>query len=314
MTGRVHVVGSANVDRTVAVPAVPGPGETVLGGAAARGPGGKGLNQAVAAARLGAPTRFIGAVGRDPDGDLLVEALEAEGINVDSTTRVDDPTGLAVVLLEPDGSNRIVVAPGANDRVDPAGLRCREGDVVVAQLEIPLPSVAAALRTARESGAVTVLNAAPARDDLEPVLGLVDVLVVNEPELAALAGVGATGDGRPGPAGGDHEGLVDGARRLSAGRGVVVTLGSSGALLVTPDDERALRAPPVDVVDTTGAGDCFVGALAARLAGHGDLARAAATAVSAASLSVTAFGAAPAMPRSSDLAEAEAERAHRDAG
>lgn len=312
MTGRVHVVGSANTDCTIPVTGMPGPGETVLGGDAARGPGGKGLNQAVASARLGAVTSFIGAVGKDPDGDLLVATLEAEGIHVDHTARVDEPTGLAVILLEPDGSNRIVVAPGANDRVDSDGLRCGAGDVVVAQLEIPLTSVEAALAAARGAGAVTVLNAAPARTDLGAVLSLVDVLVVNEPELTVLAGPAPAGEGASGRDAADAgerdlTDLVRSARRLPAGRGVVVTLGSFGALVVTSEENRPVRAPTVDVVDTTGAGDCFVGALAAGLVIGDDLPQAAETAVLAASRSVTSAGAAPSMPRSTELESSRSE-------
>jgi ribokinase len=314
MTGRVHVVGSANVDRTIPLSGMPGPGETVLGGAAVRGPGGKGLNQAVAAARLGAVTSFIGAVGEDPDGDLLVAVLEAEGIDLDRLARVDEPTGLAVVLVEPGGSNRIVVAPGANGQVDGRGLRCREGDVVVAQLEIPLASVTAALGDAQDAGAVTVLNAAPARTDLETVVSLVDVLVVNEPELTALAGVDPVDGGVPArlatdPAERDLSALAGAARRLPAGRGVVVTLGAFGALLVTAEEDRPIRGPSVDVVDTTGAGDCFVGALAAGLVKGDDLPQAAETAVEAASRSVTVAGAAPSMPRMDELAVWHSERA-----
>lgn len=302
MTGRVHVVGSANVDRTIPVAAVPGPGETVLGGLASRGPGGKGLNQAVAAARLGAPTSFLGAIGDDPDGELLLDLLESEAIETAGLRRVDASTGLAVILLEPDGSNRIVVSPGANDHAVPDGLGCVEGDVVVAQLEIPTASVAAAVSAGRAAGALTVVNAAPARPDLGELLPPVDLLVVNQPELALLGGSDPVADPRdddpPEP---DLSALGEAARALPAGLGVVVTLGALGAVLVTEREERWVRAPSVDVVDTTGAGDCFVGALAAGLAaGHG-LTAAAETAVRAAASSVTRSGAAASMPHPNQL-------------
>jgi ribokinase len=288
----VHVVGSANMDRTIPVADAPGPGETVLGGAVTRGPGGKGLNQAVAAARLGARTAFVGAVGDDDDGQVLVATLRDEGIDLEGLTRVDGPSGQAVILLEPDGSNRIVVAPGANDRVVADGLDCRSGDVVVAQLEVPLRAVEATLTRGRAVDAVTLLNAAPARRGLDVLLPLVDVLVVNEPELAALASDRV---------GHDLVAVAASARRLPTRLGTVITLGHRGALLVTDRDHRHLPAPSVDVVDTTGAGDCFVGALASSLAGPGGLEAACLTAVSAASRSVTAAGAAPSMPTVEEL-------------
>jgi ribokinase len=253
----------------------------------------------VAASRLGADTAFVGAVGPDVDGDLLLAAMADEGIDTGGVTRVRDPTGLAVVLLEADGSNRIVVSPGANDRVDVGGLACRADDVVVVQLEIPRDVVAAALTAGREVGAVTVLNAAPAGPDPGEVLALADLLVVNEPELATLAGVDAGAD--------DLEGLATAARRLPSGLGVVITLGARGALVVTPAGPRHLPAPAVAALDTTGAGDCFVGALAAGLGDSGGLAPASETAVWAASLSVTRAGAAPSMPTAAELTAWSAE-------
>jgi ribokinase len=255
----VWVVGSLNEDLTVATSWIPTPGATVLGSSVSRGTGGKGANQAVAAARAGARTVMVGAVGRDDAGDRLLGALAAEGIETSFVDRVPLPTGLALITLADDGENSIVVVPGANgsvteERVETALRGVSPGDVVVAQGEVPPPAIEAAGRCARQARARFVLNLAPVvkvrLDDAGP-----DVLVVNEHEAALLD-----------PSG---EGVVErGVRLCRRTRGaVVITLGGAGALIVT--STGASRAAPVEadaVVDTTGAGDAFVGALAAGLA------------------------------------------------
>ncbi|MEL7206786.1 MAG: ribokinase [Actinomycetota bacterium] len=296
--GRVVVVGSANVDRTIDVPAVPASGETVLGGEAVRGPGGKGLNQAVAASRAGASVAFVGTVGDDPDGAYLSAHLGSEGVDTSEVAVVARPTGLAVILLEGDGSNRIVVAPGANGEVDPGLLDLQSDDVVVCQLEIPTSAVAAALTQGREVGATTILNAAPATAGAHELLDLVDVLVVNEPELSALT------EGRLDRTPWTRADLVAAARELRGPGAVVVTIGAAGAIVVGEGDDRLCPAPEVTVVDTTGAGDCFVGVVAASTAEGVDLAEATARAVEAASISVTRAGAASSMPFRDELGSA----------
>lgn len=280
---RALVVGSVNVDLHVRVPAHPGPGETVLASRLSRLPGGKGGNQAVALARLGALVRLHAAVGDDPEGEWSLAALSAEGVDVSATTRVaGTPTGVAVVTVDDEGANRIVVVAGANAAL--ATLRSVEDvDVVVAQLEAPLPVVADAAAAARRAGVPVVLNAAPVRALPASLLADVDVLVVNEPELAVV-GAGA------------------GAGAGSLARAVVVTLGAAGALVHCDGTSRRVPAPTVDVVDTTGAGDCFVAALAYDLARGRDVAAAAEFACRAASLSVTGLGARGALPT---LAEVE---------
>lgn len=247
LTG-VAVVGSANLDLVVAVSRPPRVGETLLGRAAGRFPGGKGLNQAVAAARSGAATRFCAVVGDDEAGALLQETLTDAGVD-GILRRTAAPTGVAHVLALDGGDNSIIVAAGANAELDVAdAVAGVEGAaVVLAQLEIPVGSVAAALRTAVDAGAVTLVNAAPATESAIALLDDVDYLIVNETECAELGGV---------------------ERLLGAGAdAVVLTRGSEGVSLHRPHHDTVhVEAFPIDPVDTTGAGDAFCGALAAALA------------------------------------------------
>jgi ribokinase len=283
----VVVLGSANVDVVVQVARIPAPGETVLGTDRAQHPGGKGLNQAVAAARAGASTAFVGSVGRDPEGDLLLETMRIEGIDTEAVTRGDEPTGTALVVVQESGENSIVVVPGANGSPtafppDDAAL-FGPRTVFVVQLEIPLPRVLEGVARAHAAGALVLLNAAPARPLPDSLLATVDVLVVNEHEAVAL-----TGSDDPGQA----------ARVLAAWVGdVVVTLGAQGAVHVTSDGSRTSEpGRSADVVDTTGAGDAFVGVLAAALATGTGLPQALHRAVAAGSLAVEKRGAVPSMP------------------
>lgn len=294
MSAGVWVVGSINMDVVVSAPRHPRIGETVQGDALGRHPGGKGANQAVAAARLGAAVSLVGALGADPFGDDLAAFLAAQGIDTGGVRRLDGvPTGVALIVVA-GGENTIVVVPGANAALGPEDtrmLRPAPGDVVLAQLEIPPETAAAALRRARGAGASTILNAAPVRPHPPGLLGLADVVVVNETELAALAG-------RPlAPAASMAE-IATAARAVRARSGgtVVATLGARGALALIGDRTQALEGRPVRVVDTTGAGDCFVGALAARLAAGDALESALDWANAAASLCVGRPGAGPSMP------------------
>jgi ribokinase len=277
---RALVVGSINVDLHVRVPAHPGPGETVTGTQLARLPGGKGGNQAVALARLGARVRLHAAVGDDAEGEWSLEALAAEGVDVRATARVaGTPTGVALVTVDDAGANRIVVVAGANAALGTVAA-VHDADVLVAQLEVPLTVVADAAAAARQAGVPVVLNAAPARRLPTSLLADVDVLVVNEPELAV---VGADGD------------------HASLARAVVVTLGADGALVHCDGAMSRVPAPAVDVVDTTGAGDCFVAALAYDLARRRSVTEAAEFACRAASMSVRGLGARGALPSLSEL-------------
>jgi ribokinase len=278
------VVGSVNADLVVRLSRLPGPGETVGGGTFERHHGGKSANQAVAAARLGASVAFVGAVGADDLGDAAVAALEREGIDCSGVARLDDaPTGVALIVVDEAGENQIAVASGTNARLDAAIVESavpKGARWVLLGLEVPDEAVLAAART----GADLVLTPAPARPLPEELLDLGPILTPNESEACALAGEA------------DAEAA---ARALveRTGAPVVVTLGAQGALLVAPgEDPVEVPALRVDVVDTTGAGDTFTGALAAELAAGADLLAAARFATAAAALSTQAAGAREGMP------------------
>ena len=294
----VTVLGSLNMDLALHLGALPAPGETVLSQRRVDGPGGKGLNQAVAAARAGAFTRMIGAVGEDAEGMALRRVLAEDRIDplVRATT---GRTGLAVVLLDGSGENSIVVAPGTNAALTdlmPAELAAiTDSRVLLMQLEVPLPTVAAAARAAREAGTVVVLNAAPAVAARELPLDAVDLLVVNEGEARTVAG-----DADPDTEAADIEAVVD--TLLDLVPAVVVTLGPAGALYRDGEGSRH-RSPglAVEVVDTTGAGDTFAGYLAAALSDDVYVSTALDRANAAAALCVQRQGAVPAVPHRRDV-------------
>lgn len=250
------VVGSANLDLVYRVERIPSPGETVIARSADAVPGGKGNNQAVAAARSGAAVAFVVALGHDAAGDRLATEARAAGVQL-LDRRVDPPTGTAIITVDADGENSIVVDSGANARLTALADREREAvataDVLLIQLETPLETVQEAATLACAAGATVILNAAPVRALPDGLLDAVDILVVNEHEAALLAPSGSTPE--------------EAAAALTGGRrAVVLTLGGSGSLIVTPDGE-SVRVPAhrVSVVDTTGAGDTFCGAFAAEL-------------------------------------------------
>ncbi|MGZ0152830.1 ribokinase [Kribbella sp. WER1] len=276
-------MGSANVDLVLPVQRIPRPGETVLAGLMTRGPGGKGANQAVAAARAGARTAMVVALGDDEGGALLRDALD--GVDLALATTSKAPTGTAIITVEESGENSIVVAPGANGELTLSGAALAaigQAKVVLAQLEIPFATVQAAAAAAP----YFILNAAPAAELSDELLAEVDLLVVNETEAEAIAGP-------------DRSALL---RKVPA---AVVTLGGAGAVILTRDvEEIAVPGVPVEVVDTTAAGDTFCGVLAGALAAASandsvttsDLTNAVRRANVAASLSVQAAGAIPSVP------------------
>ena len=285
----VVVLGSANLDIVVPVPHHPAIGETVLGGHHDRIPGGKGANQAVAAARLGARVAMVGRVGSDDAGRTLRAALQEAGVDC-KYLAVDHPapSGLALIGVDENGDNTIIVSPGANDRVGPddvaaAAPLLASAAVTLVQLEVPTMAVEAALAAA--VGKV-VLNPAPASLLSAALLEKVDVLIPNRIELAQLAG-SAEAD--------DLAAVEEMARSLPVPT-VVVTLGADGALLVAGGDAVLLPPPPVEAVDTTGAGDAFCGAIAEALARGVAIDEATARAVHAGSLATTRRGAQPSLP------------------
>jgi ribokinase len=297
MPPAVTVVGSVNLDLVVGVAHLPGRGETVVGTSTATGPGGKGANQAAAAGALCTDVAMVGRVGDDSVGQRLVADLADRGVLTTAVLVTDDvPTGTATVAVEDgSGENLIVVAPGANAAVMPADVEIRavhDADVVLMQLEIPLETVHAA---ARHAGGLVVLNPAPPTKLPRDLLERVNVLVPNEWELARLAGVE--------PAERSPDELVELARGVTD-RDVVVTIGSRGAVVITGSTVDVLAPPTVESVDTTGAGDCFCGALSVALARGEDLREAVRYAVTAAALSTTGAGARGLLPDDSAVRKA----------
>jgi len=294
MSGHIVVVGSLNMDLVVRAPRHPQPGETILGGDFRTFPGGKGANQAVAAARLGAAVQMIGRVGADAFGDALLRTLAQDGVNTTHVRRDQEaPTGVALITLNAAGQNAIVVAPGANARVTPQDVVAAEAAfagaaVLLLQLECPLPAVAQAIELAKQHGAQVVLNPAPAQPLDAALLAQVDYLLPNQNELALLTGLD---DVRP---------AVSRLQALGVRR-IVVTLGEEGVLVAEGDSEIHLPAHGVPVVDTTAAGDAFAGAFAvALLEGHSTR-QAAAWGNAAGALAVMRAGAQPSLPRRDEL-------------
>ncbi|MFG6403086.1 ribokinase [Microbacterium sp. P04] len=289
--GDVVVLGSANMDLVVRQPRRAEPGETIFGTAFTTGAGGKGLNQAVAAARAGARVVFLGAVGADAFGERLRQRLVADGVEVSGLRVSTEATGIAQITVTDDGENTIVVVPGANDDVefspdDQAAVAAASHLVV--QGERPIPLLATAMRHAREAGVTTVLTPAPASRDLEALLDLTDLLVPNENEALELSG---------------SPDAAEAAARLSRRAGtVIVTRGAHGALVARDGAVVfTLAAPVVTPVDTTAAGDTFVGVLVAWLADGAALEVALSAAAAAAAITVTRAGAAESMPHRDEI-------------
>ena len=274
----VVVVGSANLDLVATLDHLPKPGETIVALGYAEHAGGKGVNQAVACARMGARTAFVGCVGDDDAGMFLRGVLENEGIDTTMLSVVDMPTGRAFINVDGRGENVIVVVSGANTQVGVAQkpLVLPTSHVLLMQLEIPLETVAAALNAARKNGSVTVLNPAPYKSLTGEILSLVDVIVPNETESAACGGTQA---------------LLD-----SGVKTVVTTLGEKGAQIATGSTSSDVAPYKVVAIDTVGAGDAFIGALSAELARGLTITDAAAVGAVAGALATTVHGAVPSLP------------------
>jgi ribokinase len=285
----IIVIGSSNTDLIVRAARLPGAGETVLGGDLATAAGGKGANQAVAAARLGAAVAFVGRVGVDMFGQQAAAGLEREGLDLRHLVRDGEaPSGVALIVVDDAGQNLIAVAPGANHRLTPADVAAAQpayaaARVMLLQLEIPMETVVAAARAGRTAGLTIILNPAPAQplpDDLYPLL---DFITPNEHEAAALTGQT------------DHE-RAAAALRARGVKTVIITLGAAGALVASSGGTRRIPGFNVQAVDTTAAGDAFNGGLAVALARGDELDAAVRYAHAVAALSVTRAGAQPSLP------------------
>lgn len=298
--GRVFVAGSINMDVVVTADRHPKVGETVAGQQVLYFPGGKGANQAVAASRLGARTTLIGRLGKDSFGAELKAFLDEQGIDLGYVMETAEAhTGTAIITVA-EADNTIVVIPGTNGLVaadDVNVVPLLKGDVAVSQFEIPLPAIAAFFQRARGAGATTLLNPAPAQAMPRELLALVDILVLNETELGVLAGSELSESD-------EAARIIEVARKLQARKDqtICVTLGKRGVLALAGREEIAVPGRAVKALDTTGAGDCFVGALAAQLADDVPLRAALTFANAAASISVQRMGAGPSMPTAEEVA------------
>jgi len=294
MTRHIVVVGSLNMDLVVRAPRHPLPGETILGGEFRTFPGGKGANQAVAAARLGGAVKMIGRVGADAFGDSLLQTMAKDGVDTQRILR--DPeaaTGVALITVDAAGQNTIVVASGANGRVTPGDVSAAEdifagAAIVLLQLECPLPAVACAIELARQHGARVVLNPAPAQPLDATLLAGVDYLIPNQAELALLSGLDST------------RAAVSRLQTIGI-PSIIVTLGEEGTLVAEGNSGTLLPAHRVVAVDTTAAGDAFVGAFAVALTEGGSTLQAAAWGNAAGALAVTRAGAQPSLPTRREL-------------
>lgn len=288
----VVVVGSANLDLVASTPRIPAPGETVTGGSYAEFAGGKGLNQSIAASRAGADVALVACVGRDPAAEHLLEVARLADVDTTHIDRCESlPTGRALIMVDDEAENSIVVVPGANDEVTAASTPA--GRVVLAQLEVPAEAVVAAFGRARAEGALTMLNPAPAIDLPRELIGLTDIIVPNEHEVGLIGEIDAL---------------------LSAGvQTVIVTRGSRGVSVTSNGSTRerdswTIPAIEVESIDTTGAGDAFCGCLAAGLARGLELPAAVRRAVAAGALATTVRGAVPSLPTSAQIDELLARR------
>ncbi|PZA06378.1 MULTISPECIES: ribokinase [unclassified Meiothermus] len=293
----IIVVGSINMDLVVHLERHPLPGETLLGSDYQTFPGGKGANQAVAAARAGGSVRMVGCLGSDGFGAQLLEGLAQDGIDTRWIKRMEGPSGVAFIAVNAQGQNSIIVAPGSNYRLLPEDLNAEAfqgAKVVLLQLEVPLPTALEAARRGREAGAQVILNAAPARNLTADELRDVNLLVVNEFEAGVVLG-------RKAPEG--LEGALAAAQGLCQRvSSAVITLGAEGCVWADSSGQGYVPAFPVQPVDTTAAGDAFVGMLASRLAKGEALAPALRWASAAGALATTQEGAQPSLPTEAEVA------------
>ena len=296
---KILVIGSSNTDMIIKLDRIPKPGETILGGEFVTAAGGKGANQAVAAARAGGDVTFVARVGRDIFGEQAVAGFVQDGINVKHIDRDNAaPSGVALIFVAKDGENSIAVAGGANGRLAPAGVRKARGAIagasaVVMQLETPLETVQAAAELAAKAKVTVILNPAPARPLPDKLLKLVSILTPNETEAELLTGIKVTDE--------VSAALAAGKLRDRGVATVIVTLGARGAFVVTATIRKLVPGFRVKAVDTTAAGDVFNGALAVALGNGRELLDAVRFANAAAAISVTRLGAQPSAPQRKEI-------------
>lgn len=296
--GKVIVAGSINMDVIARVGQLPQTGETLMGKSVEYLPGGKGLNQAVAAAKMGAETILAGWLGDDAFAETLYEFIRRHDINTGYLFQSAKPSGTAFITVADDGKNTIVVVPGSNADVsaeDMSALEIVSGDVVVSQFEIPLSAIVSLFKKAKQKGAKTILNPSPVQTVPEELLKLTDVLIVNETELGFL-------NEKNIPEEAPVAEIIAACRRIRENRNqtIIVTLGSRGVVVVE-EEAAVIESYKVEAIDTVGAGDCFAGVVAARLLNGDNLCDCARLGNKAASVCVTRRGAAPSMPYAHEL-------------
>jgi len=287
----ILVIGSLNADLVVRAPHFPQPGETISGGDLRIIPGGKGANQAVAAARQGASVAMLGRVGQDSFGPFLLESLKSDLVDISHVHLDGSATGTAIIVVDANGQNSIVLSAGANGKVSPAdvdNVSALRPSLILLQLEIPIPTVLHAARCARQNGSLVILNPAPAQSLPDELISLADFVIPNETELSLLSGIEVR----------DTSSAEKAARVLldRGARNVIVTLGSKGALVISGKQVTQVAAYKVDVVDTTAAGDAFIGGFASAMLRRLEIVDAVKYATACGALAATKFGAQPSLP------------------
>lgn len=293
MDNNILVIGSINMDLVINTDEIPNVGETVLGNNIIQNPGGKGANQGVAIAKLGKNVNFLGMVGQDVFGKESLESMEKSGINIGNIKRIDDSTGIAVITVDKDGNNNIIAVLGANNKVDDNYLEenidiFKDSEIVVFQLEIPINTVKYGLEIAKKLGKVTVLNPAPAAELDDDILKNVDILIPNEHELKRITKMDIS----------DKDSIVNASKSL-IDKGiseVIVTLGEKGVMHINKDKYKSYSSYNVKVVDTTAAGDSFIGGFVSSYIEDKDINRAIDIGQKTAALCIQKPGAQPAMP------------------